>query len=294
MTRRLYSPRVTDRLVMNPRHALEPHTPLDQRFAPIGVYDSGVGGLSVLRALKAKLPGESFIYVADSGHAPYGDRPASFVEQRSHDIAAFLNQHAAKALVIACNTASVVAAQGLREAYAFPIVAMEPAIKPATQLSHAKVVLVLATSTTVRSPAVARLCSTYGNDVRFILQACPGLADRVERGGFDDAHTRQLLQSYLQPGLDAGADTIVLGCTHYAFLADTIAQIAGRQVQVLEPSEAVANRLSSLLTTAASPAEAGAANTTYYTSGPPHALATFLARIGEPAQQVHVLPADVA
>lgn len=290
MTRRLYSLRVTDRLVMNPRQAPEPHTPPDPRVAPIGVYDSGVGGLSVLRALRAKLPGESFIYVADSGHAPYGDRPASFVERRSQDIAAFLSYHGAKALVIACNTASVVAAQGLREAYPYPIVAMEPAIKPATQLSHSKVVLVLATSTTVRSPAVARLCSTYGAGTRVILQACPGLADQVERGRFHDIETRQLLASYLQPGLDAGADTIVLGCTHYAFLGDTIAQIAGQHVQVVEPSEAVANRLSSVLTATASSESASTAPTTYYTSGPPHELAAFLALIGEPEVQVQTLP----
>lgn len=262
----------------------------DRSVAPIGVYDSGVGGLSVLRALKAQLPGESFIYVADSGHAPYGDRPAAFVEQRSQDIAAFLDQHGAKALVIACNTASVVAAQSLRDAYAFPIVAMEPAIKPATQRSHSKVVLVLATSTTVRSPAVARLCSTYGADTRVILQACPGLANQVERGHFHDEHTQQLLRAYLQPGLDAGADTIVLGCTHYAFLAESISQVAGAHVAIIEPSAAIANRLSQVLPTPSAALPAAGTATTFYTSGATQDLTSFLALIGEPAAQVHALP----
>jgi glutamate racemase len=260
------------------------------REASIGVYDSGVGGLSVLRALKAKLPGESFIYVADCGHAPYGDRPATFVESRARDIAGFLNQHGAKALVIACNTASVVAVQSLREMYTLPIVAMEPAIKPATQVSRSKVVLVLATSNTIRSPSVARLCSTYGADTRVILQACPGLADQVERGRFHDPVTQQLLESYLRPGLDAGADTIVLGCTHYAFLVEAIATIAGPAVTIVEPSGAIASQLSRVLPASPGSTQSALAATTFFTSGPPRELAGFLALIGEPSAQVHALP----
>lgn len=258
--------------------------------ALIGVYDSGVGGLSVLRALRAKLPGESFTYVADCGHAPYGDRSAAFIEGRAHQVAEFLIQRGAKALVIACNTASVVAVQSLRERYTLPIVAMEPAIKPATQISRSKVVLVLATSNTVRSPAVARLCSTYGADTRVILQACPGLADQVERGRFHDEVTRQLLEAYLRPGLDAGADTIVLGCTHYAFLADAIAEVAGAAVTVVEPSEAIASQLARVLATLA-PMPRDTATTTFYTSGPPRELAAFLEFIGEASPQVRALPA---
>jgi glutamate racemase len=256
----------------------------------IGVYDSGVGGLSVLRALKAKLPGESFTYVADCGHAPYGDRSASFVEGRARDIAGFLTRRGAKALVIACNTASVVAVQSLRERYTLPIVAMEPAIKPATQVSRSKVVLVLATSNTIRSPSVARLCSTYGADTRVILQACPGLADQVERGRFHDDVTQQLLESYLRPGLDAGADTIVLGCTHYAFLIEAIAKVAGEAVTIVEPSEAIASQLSRVLSASTALLYGTAATTTFYTSGPPHELAAFLEFIGEPSADVHALP----
>ena len=260
--------------------------------ASIGVYDSGVGGLSVLRALRAKLPGESFTYVADSGNAPYGDRSDSFVEGRAQKIARFLCGQGAKALVIACNTASVVAARSLREQYSVPIVAMEPAIKPAVQISHSKVVLVLATSNTIRSPSVARLCSTYGADTQVMLQACPGLADQVERGRFHDDLTQRLLETYLRPGLDAGADTIVLGCTHYAFLVDAIARMAGDAVTIVEPSEAIASQLSRVLSASTTISQGVAPVTTFYTTGPPSELAAFLDSIGEPYTQVHALPAS--
>ncbi|MFM9915327.1 MAG: glutamate racemase [Rhizobacter sp.] len=255
----------------------------------IGVYDSGVGGLSVLRALKTKLPGESFTYVADCGHAPYGDRSPQFVESRAREIAGFLKECGSKAMVIACNTASVVAAHGLRDQFDLPIVAMEPAIKPAALLTRSKVVLVLATSNTIRSPSVARLCSAYAADARVILQACPGLADQVERSQFDHRVTRQLLEAYILPGLAEGADTIVLGCTHYAFLADEIARIAGPAVTIVEPSDAIASQLSRVI--APSPLPRGhAASTRFYTSGPTRQLAAFLESIGEPSGQVHALP----
>lgn len=258
--------------------------------ASIGVYDSGVGGLSVLRALRVRLPSEAFTYVADCGHAPYGDRPPSFVESRARSVAQFLISQGAKALVIACNTASVVAVQRLREQYTLPIVAMEPAIKPAIQVSRSKVVLVLATSNTIRSPSVARLCSTYGADTRIILQACPGLADQVERCQFHDDETRRLLASYLRPGLDAGADTIVLGCTHYAFLAETIAQLAGEEVTIIEPSEAIASQLSRVIAASPDGTPRPAGTTLFFTSGSPAELAAFLEYIGEPGAQVLALP----
>lgn len=256
----------------------------------IGVYDSGVGGLSVLRALRARLPGESFAYVADCGHAPYGDRPASFVEDRAQAVARFLAEQGAKALVIACNTASVIAARSLRELHALPIVAMEPAIKPAVRMSHSKVVLVLATSTTVRSPSVARLCKTHGANAQIILQACPGLADQVERGQFHSDETRRLLQSFLRPGIDAGADTIVLGCTHYAFLAEAITQVAGAAVTLVEPSEAIASQLSRVLAALPVNTACPTGMSSFFTSGAPSELAAFLECIGEPRAPVVALP----
>ncbi|QWF69892.1 glutamate racemase [Methylomonas paludis] len=259
--------------------------------APIGVYDSGIGGLSVLRALREKLPGESFIYVADNAYAPYGDKSPAFIESRAEQISHFLVEHGAKALVLACNTASVVAAHHLRRLHVLPIVAMEPAIKPATQITQSKVVLVMATTNTIQSQSVARLCRAYAKDVKVILQPCPGLADQVERGQFQTDLTRRLLTEFIQPGIAVGADTIVLGCTHYAFLAQEIASIAGAAVTVLEPSDAIARQLARVLPHPSKPRQPAAA-TTYYTSGSAVDLHAFLASIGEAAQPVYELPAD--
>lgn len=259
--------------------------------APIGVFDSGVGGLSVLRALQARLPSENFIYVADSGYAPYGDRSPKFVEARATEVAQFLVRSQAKAMVIACNTASVLAATNLREIHSLPIVAMEPAIKPAMLATKSKVVLVLATSRTIRSRSVAQLCSTYGEGVRIILQACPGLADQVERAEFGSTTTRRLLQEYILPGITEGADTIVLGCTHYAFLASEIATIAGPSVTIVEPSDAIARQLARILPTSAPGSCASAMATRFYTSGSSTLMSSFLTAIVEPFEQVFLLPA---
>lgn len=256
---------------------------------PIGVFDSGVGGLAVLRALRARLPSEAFIYVADSGNAPYGDRSTEFVQERVEAVARFLAQNRAKAMVIACNTASVWVAAHLRKMHSLPIVAMEPAIKPAVRYTKSKVVLVLATTSTIRSPSVARLCATYGKGVHVILKACPGLADQVERGELCSAATRQLLHEYVLPGIAAGADTIVLGCTHYVFLARQIAAIAGPSVTVVEPCEAIARQLACVVPNVTPVARPTAGSAKFYTSGSKEALASFLATLGESTGPVFAL-----
>ncbi len=262
--------------------------------SPIGVFDSGVGGLSVLRALRSALPTEAFIYVADSGHAPYGDRSREFVETRATEVAGFFAKENAKAMVIACNTASVLVAANLRDTHAFPIVAMEPAIKPAALASKSKVVLVLATTSTIRSESVARLCSAHGEYVRIILQACPGLADGVEHAEFRSAATRQLLREYILPGIAEGADTIVLGCTHYAFLAAEIAATAGPRVTIVEPSAAIARQLARVLPIEASVSSPSTTTTSFYTSGSLELLSSFLTAIDEPFEHVLALPAGEA
>ncbi|MGY6276140.1 glutamate racemase [Methylomonas sp. MgM2] len=257
--------------------------------APIGVLDSGVGGLSILRALRAKMPEESFIYVSDGANAPYGDKSTEFVLERAKEVAAFLLQKQAKAMVLACNTASVISAQALRSLHSLPIVAMEPAIKPAAAITKAKIVLVLATTNTIRSESVARLCEAYARGVRVILQPCPGLADLVEIGRLDHDATHAMLEKYIRPGLVAGADTIVLGCTHYAFLADSIARIAGPAVTIIEPSEAIARQLHRILPAAVSSLSKPTA-TTFYSTGSLEGLSAFLAAAGEPHAQVCRLP----
>jgi len=211
--------------------------------APIGVFDSGVGGLTVLRAVHQQLPSERLLYVADSRHAPYGERSADFIMQRCLAIGQFLKEQPVKALVVACNTASLVAIERLRERHCIPVVGIEPAIKPAAQTTRSGVVGVLATSQTATSSGVKRLCELYGQDVRVMLTPCPGLVNCIERAELNTTATRQLLERYLTPIMDAGADTIVLGCTHYPFVHDAIQGIVGDSVTIMEPGPAVARQL---------------------------------------------------
>ncbi len=209
----------------------------------IGVFDSGVGGLSVLREIRRQLPGEPLLYVADSGNAPYGERSPEFIVARATEIVRFLVASGARAVVIACNTATVVAVQALRDWCPVPIVAIEPAIKPAVALTGTGVIGVLATRRTLESASVARLCELHGQAARILLQACPGLVERVERGELDTPGTRELLRSFLRPLLDARADVLVLGCTHYPFLAPLIQELAGPAVSIVDPAAAVAREL---------------------------------------------------
>jgi glutamate racemase len=210
---------------------------------PIGVFDSGVGGLSVLHALRQELPHEQFLYVGDSGCAPYGDRSADFVVERAITITKFLVGEGAKAVVVACNTATAVAVESLRARFALPIVAIEPAVKPAASRTRSRVVGVLATTGTLSSPNMAKLLASYGSDVEFVIQPCPGLADQVEKGELDSEETRALVKRYVRPMIDKGADIVVLGCTHYPFVRPVIQEVAGPAVDVIDPATAVAREL---------------------------------------------------
>ena len=209
----------------------------------IGVFDSGVGGLSVLREIRRALPSEDLLYVADSGHAPYGDRDDVFISARVDAMAEFFLRAEVKAIVIACNTASGVAVQALRARFGFPVVAIEPAIKPAVQRSRSGVVGVLATRSTTASAGVARLVDVHGPGVRVLLQACPGLVEPVERAELASDQTATLVERYVRPLLEQGADTLVLGCTHYPFLRGVIERVAGPNVEVIDPAPAVAREL---------------------------------------------------
>lgn len=210
---------------------------------PIGIFDSGVGGLSVLREIRRELPQENLLYVADSGHAPYGDKSRQFIEARSIAITEFLIGQGVKAVVVACNTASGAAVETLRARFAVPIVAMEPAIKPAVARTQSGVIGVLATSRTLDSESFIRLTARYGADADILVQACPGLVEQVEAGELAGEQTRELLTRYLEPLLAQRADTIVLGCTHYPFLAPLIQEIAGSSVEIIDPAGAIAREL---------------------------------------------------
>jgi glutamate racemase len=211
--------------------------------SPIGVFDSGVGGLSVLREIRRELPHESLIYVADSGHAPYGDRPAAFIRERSIAITRALVERGAKAVVVACNAATGAAVDVLRQRFTLPIVAIEPAVKPAAAATRSGVVGVMATSVTLSSTNLLRLVGQYPAPGGTEMQACPGLVEQVERGDLESPATRALVERYVRPLVDKGADTIVLGCTHYAFLEPVIREVAGPQVALIDPAPAVAREL---------------------------------------------------
>jgi glutamate racemase len=210
---------------------------------PIGVFDSGVGGLSVLQEIRRALPGEDLLYVADSGHAPYGDKSRQFIEDRSLAISEFLVSKNAKAIVVACNTATGAAITTLRAKFSVPIIAMEPAVKPAVANTRSGIIAVLATSRTLASDNFVQLFARYGAEVEIVGQACPGLVEQVEAGDLSGYKTKSLLEHYVQPLLERNADIIVLGCTHYPFLAPLIQEIAGPTVAVIDSALAVAREL---------------------------------------------------
>ncbi|KVQ98098.1 glutamate racemase [Burkholderia ubonensis] len=215
--------------------------------APVGVFDSGLGGLSVLRAVCAQLPDESFVYVADSRHAPYGPRDEAFITERTLAIGEWLAREGAKALVVACNTATAQSIAAIRERLAIPLVGVEPGIKPAAALSASGIAGVLATQSTLASARFQALLDRYGAGRRFICQPGHGLVEAVERGDTNSPALRALLDGYLQPMLDAGADTLVLGCTHYPFFTETIRDLVGNRLTIVDTSDAIARQLARVL-----------------------------------------------
>lgn len=229
--------------------------------SPIGIFDSGIGGLSVLQALRHELPQEHFVYVADSGYAPYGERDEAFVQQRTGAIARHLRaKHGIKALVIACNTATAAAVEQLRgELPDLPLIGVEPALKPASLSSQTHHVGVMGTRITVTSARFARLLSEHSQNTRFAVQACDGLASAIERSielppapNLQDTalwalcarHTGSLGTFGRQPG---EMDTLVLGCTHYVFVKDELRALLGPDVQLIDTGAPVARQVRRLL-----------------------------------------------
>jgi glutamate racemase len=259
---------------------------------PIGVFDSGVGGLSVLREIRRELPQEDLLYVADSGHAPYGDKPQAIIAGRALAVTRFLLAQGAKAVVVACNTATAAAVSVLRARFAVPIVAMEPAVKPAVARTRSGVVGVLATSQTAASHRFVQLLGRFNAGAEVLVQPCPGLVERVEAGDLDGEATRSLLADYLTPLLDQGADTLVLGCTHYPHLTPLIEDLAGPEVAVMSAGSAVARQVRRRLEQdgiLASRTRGGTER--FWTSGPPDLACALIGRLwGEPVE-VAPLPA---
>jgi glutamate racemase len=252
----------------------------------VGVFDSGVGGLSVLREIRRELPAEDLVYAADSAHAPYGDRDAAFIVERSIAVLEFLVTQQVKAVVVACNTATGVAVEELRARFAFPIVAIEPAVKPAAARTRSGVVGVLATTQTLSSPRFSRLVDAHAAGVQVLVQPAPGLVERIEAGEFGSGATRALVRQYVQPLIDKGADTIVLGCTHYPFLGALIEEIAGPGVAVIDPAVAVARELRRRLQAGGLLApETRTGNERFWTTGPTEPVRAVMVQLwGKPLE----------
>lgn len=215
--------------------------------APIGVFDSGVGGISVLREIRRLLPGENLVYYADSGHCPYGGKTREQIQARAVAITEYMMARGAKLIVVACNTATIAAVEQLRATYPMPFVGMEPAVKPAAAQTRSGVVGVLATGAALAGDKFHKLVADHARGVRVITQPCPGLVEQVEAGLLDTPETRALVERYTAPLLQQGADVMVLGCTHYPFLRPLIQDVVGKDVSLIDTGAAVARQAQRLL-----------------------------------------------
>jgi len=209
----------------------------------IGVFDSGVGGLSVLRALRRAMPAAPLVYYADSAFAPYGEREAAYVDTRCRSIASVLVARGAKALLIACNTATAAAIESLREAWPeLPIIGVEPGVKPAVALSKSRRVAVMATQRTLQSERFRRLVERYAAECEVIAHPCPGLAAAIEEGDVDDPSMHERVRDLCAPLRERGVDVVVLGCTHYPFVRHHVEAAMGGAVVIVDTAEAVARQ----------------------------------------------------
>lgn len=215
---------------------------------PIGIMDSGIGGLTVANAVFSLLPKEDYIYFADAGHIPYGNKTAQQIQDYSLAITDFFIQHNCKAIVVACNTATAAALALLRATYPdVPFIGMEPAVKPAVSHTKSHSIGVLATAGTISSERYLRLTRKYASDMTVYQNPCTGLVPLIEAGKKDSPEVKQLLEAVLEPMLEKGVDTIVLGCTHYPFIRAVIQEIIPADAYIIDPAQAIARQLKKIL-----------------------------------------------
>ena len=219
----------------------------------IGIFDSGVGGLSVFREIKKILPEEKYIYYSDNAHCPYGEKSKEYIIDRARSITDFLIEQGADIIVVACNTATAAAIKTLREEYSIPFIGMEPAIKPAAAMTKTGIVGVLATAGTLKAEKYRDTKGRHAEDVTVVEHIGKGFVELVESGLTTGQKAEAVVAESLEPLLDAGADTIVLGCTHYPFLSETIAKVASdltpsRQLSIIDPAPAVARHTLDIMT----------------------------------------------
>ena len=253
----------------------------DSSSSLIGVFDSGVGGISVLRAIREQMPEESVMYFADQGHVPYGSRSMEQIQDFSEAITRFLLERGAKIIVVACNTASAAALKYLREKFSdVQFVGMEPAVKPAAEHTQTGKVGVLATPATFEGALYASVVERFANGVELFQDTCLGLVQQIEQGKLNGEETRRILERALLPMLEKNIDTVVLGCTHYPFVIPLIQQIVGKNVRVIDPAPAVAKQTRRLLEARGFRNKSGSkAEIKFYTSGDADALKYLLPKL---------------
>ena len=257
---------------------------------PVGLFDSGVGGLTILREVREQLPNERCLYFADSRECPYGTKPVAEIQRRCEAVVDFLLEQDAKAIVVACNTASVAALSYLRARFDVPFVGIVPGVKPAARLTRVGRIGVLATPTTAESEPLAQLIEQFAYGVTVMTQVCPDLVSLVEDGVIEGEQVDRLLRRYLAALLDTGVDVIVLGCTHYPFLRERIQALCGSSVTLVDPSDAVARQLGRVLEerSLARP-DADGGGVCYYTSGEveeaERVITRLLGRLDGPVEQ---------
>lgn len=240
--------------------------------APIGIIDSGLGGLSVLREIRALLPDEPLIYIGDSAWCPYGARPSAEIQARVFRLTDHLLDRGVKLVVLACNSATIAAVEALRASYPIPFAGMEPAVKPAAAASRSGVVGVMATEASLAGEKFHKLVNDHAGGVRVITLPCPGLVELVERGELTGENAARVVDGYVRPLLAGGADVLVLGCTHYPFLRPLIESAAGPEVGVIDTGAAVARRVRQILERdglACGGGETSAATPEMWTTGDP-------------------------
>ena len=209
----------------------------------IGIFDSGVGGLSVFREIVRILPEEKYIYWSDNAHCPYGEKSRDYIIDRARAVTSFLIEQGADIIVVACNTATAAAISTLREEFPIPFIGMEPAVKPAAQATRSGVVGVLATAGTLKATKYIDTRAKWAHDVKIVEHIGQGFVELVEKGNVSGPEAESIVEKSVRPLIEAGADTIVLGCTHYPFLAETIMKAAGTPVTLIDPAPAVAKHL---------------------------------------------------
>ncbi len=256
--------------------------------SPIGIFDSGVGGISVLRAMRTQMPDESVIYFGDQGHIPYGPRSMEQIRNFSETITKFLLAQNSKIIVVACNTASAAALKYLREKFPqVQFVGMEPAVKPAAEHTQTGKVGVLATPATFQGALYASVVERFANGVELFQNTCTGLVQQIEQGKLNSAETHRILNDALLPMLEKNIDTVVLGCTHYPFVIPLIQEIVGEKVRVIDPAPAVAKRTKRLLEASGMQSQASdRGSVKFYTSGDPEALKSLLPVLLEESGEV--------